>query len=271
MEINFGNLLACFILYSFCGWLLESVYKTVLQKKLVNSGFLNGPFCPIYGIGALIMILVLGEFKNNIILLFFMSFIILSIWEYIVGFLLEKIFKTKYWDYSNVKFNIHGRVCLKNSIYWAILGVLFIDIINPLINKELNLIDEKIIIYSSLVISILIVIDCIISVISIIQIDNALKYIEELNEQIKDKLEEVKIITKTIDKSKGSIQSIIDGLNKKREKFIRKLYRRIYRLKKAFPTMKSDKITEILNHKLDIKNRVKRNKEIIKNTKKDLK
>ena len=231
MEINFLNLVACFIIYSFAGWLLESVYKTILQRKLVNSGFLNGPFCPIYGIGALIMILVLGEFKNNIILLFVMAFIILSIWEYIVGFLLEKIFKTKYWDYSKLKFNINGRVCLKNSIYWGMLGVIFIDLINPFINKELALIDNKIIFYTCLIIGICMIIDCIISIISIVQIDNALKYIEELNEQIRDKIEEVKIITKTIDKSKGSIQSIINELNKKREKFIKKLYKRIYRLK----------------------------------------
>lgn len=271
MEINFLNLVACFIIYSFAGWLLESVYKTILQRKLVNSGFLNGPFCPIYGIGALIMILVLGEFKNNIILLFIMAFIILSIWEYIVGFLLEKIFKTKYWDYSRLKFNINGRVCLKNSIYWGILGVLFIDFINPFINKELSLIDNKIIFYACLIIGICMLIDCIISIISIVQIDNALKYIEELNEQIRDKLEEVKIITKTIDKSKGSIQSIIDKLNKKREKFIKKLYKRIYRLKRAFPTMKSEKITELLNNKLELKNIFKKNKKIVKNSKKDLK
>ena len=268
MEINFLNLVACFIIYSFAGWLLESIYKTILQRKLVNSGFLNGPFCPIYGIGALIMILVLGEFKNNIILLFIMAFVILSIWEYIVGFLLEKIFKTKYWDYSKMKFYIHGRICLKNSIYWGILGVLFIDCINPFVNKQLSLIDDKIIFYACLIIGICIVIDCIISVISIVQIDNALKYIEELNEQIKDKLEEVKIITKTIDKSKESIQSIIDELNKKREKFIKRLYKRIYRLKRAFPTMKSEKITELLNSKLEIKNRLKK---IVKNGKKDLK
>ncbi len=252
MEINFLNILTYFILYSFLGWVLESVLKTILQKKLVNSGFLNGPFCPIYGVGAIIMFVFLQEFKGNNIILFFIAFFILSIWEYIVGFLLEKLFKTKYWDYSNYKLNIHGRVCLVNSIFWGILGVLFINYINPFFAQILSTVDSKIILYIDIILSTGLIIDCILSVMSIIEIDSALKYIEELNVDIKAKLEEIKIITKTIDKSKESVQAIIDELNKKREKFVKKLYKRIYRLKRAFPTMKSEKITEILNQKLEI-------------------
>ena len=255
MEINFLNILTYFLLYSFLGWILESIFKSILLKKPVNSGFLNGPFCPIYGIGAIIMYLFLQGFKGNIILLFFVSFFILSIWEYIVGFLLEKIFRTKYWDYSDHKINIHGRVCLTNSIFWGILGILFINYINPFVEQKMSLIDNEIILCIDMILSLGIIIDCVISIISIVEIDSALKYIDELNHEIKSKLEEINIISKTIDKSKESMQLIIDELNKKRERFIKKLYRRIYRLKNAFPTMKSEKITEILNHKLYIKKR----------------
>ena len=81
--IQILKLLLYFIVYSFFGWVIESVFKTVLEKKWVNSGFLYGPFCPIYGFGAIIMMLVLNPFKDNIILLFFAAFFILSIWEYI--------------------------------------------------------------------------------------------------------------------------------------------------------------------------------------------
>ena len=251
MEINFLNILTYFILYSFLGWVLESVFKTILQKELVNSGFLNGPFCPIYGVGAIIMFVFLQNFRGNNIILFLIGFIILSIWEYIVGFLLEKIFKTKYWDYSQYKFNIHGRVCLLNSIFWGILGVLFINYINPFFAQVLSAVDTKIILCIDIILSIGLIVDTVLSVMSIIEIDSALKYIEELNHEIKSKLEEIKIITKTIDKSKESVQAIIDELNKKREKFVKKLYKRIYRLKRAFPTMKSEKITEILNQKFE--------------------
>ena len=131
--------LAYIIVYSFLGWVLESVYKTILGKQLVNSGFLRGPVCPIYGLAAAIMLLTLKSLENNVILLFIVSFFCLSIWEYIVGLFLEKLFKTKYWDYSNLKFNIHGRVCLKNSMYWGVLGVAFIKIIHPDILPDYNL------------------------------------------------------------------------------------------------------------------------------------
>ena len=107
------HIITYLIIYSFLGWVLESVSKTISQRKWVNSGFLKGPLCPIYGFGAIIMVLCLSFLKENIVILFIAAFIVLSVWEYIVGFFLEKVFKTKYWDYSNIKFNIHGRVCLK--------------------------------------------------------------------------------------------------------------------------------------------------------------
>jgi len=104
-----------------------------MQRKVVNSGFLIGPFCPIYGYGAIIMYYCLIGLKNDIFLLFISSFVILSFWEYIVGWMLEIVFKTKYWDYSKKFANINGRVCLLNSCFWGILGVLFINVIHPLI------------------------------------------------------------------------------------------------------------------------------------------
>ena len=115
MDLNFTNIIAYFIIYSFLGWVLESVYKTLYQKKLVNSGFLYGPFCPIYGFGAIIMYLFLDEVANKPIITFCLGFVILSIWEYVVATILEKIFNTKYWDYSNNMFNLNEEVC---SIYY---------------------------------------------------------------------------------------------------------------------------------------------------------
>jgi len=100
------DLLTYFMIYSFLGWIIESVYKSILQKRFVNSGFLHGFLCPIYGFGALIMLLFLNQLKSNLFIVFLAGIIILSIWEYFVGYLLEKILKTKYWDYSDNKYNI---------------------------------------------------------------------------------------------------------------------------------------------------------------------
>ena len=126
-----------FIIYSFLGWCLESVYKTIIFKKPTNSGFLYGSFCPMYGIGAVMMI-VLSKLSDNIIIIFLLSFVLFSVWEYIVAVILEKCFKTKYWDYSELKFNIKGRICLKNSFYWGLLGVILIYAIQPILERLTN-------------------------------------------------------------------------------------------------------------------------------------
>ena len=135
MENQFFSMLTYFIIYSILGWILESVFRSICEKKLINTGFLKGPFCPIYGIGAIIMITLLSGIKDAPVLLFLISFIVLTIWEYLVGVLLEKLFKTKYWDYSDHKFNYKGRICLTNSLAWGILGVLFTKYIHPFIEN----------------------------------------------------------------------------------------------------------------------------------------
>ena len=250
------KLLMYFIIYSFFGWILESTLKTYMQKKPVNSGFLYGPLCPIYGIGALIMLAFLEKFKSNIILLFIIGFIILSIWEYIVGLLLEKIFHTKYWDYSQNKFNIQGRVCLMNSIFWGILGVIFIQYIHPFISMHVSNIPQNILIITTLTITIIIIIDLIITIIKITNIQTKLETLKEITEKIKEQLEEIKKEEKNKSLNKESVQTIIEELKYKQTKIKRKLYKTTNRLKKAFPTMKSEvieKISEILNQKIEIR------------------
>ena len=233
---------AYFIIYSFVGWVLESVYKSVGQRKLVNSGFLIGPVCPIYGTGAILMILTLSSLKNNPILLFISAFFILSILEYVVGFLLEKIFKTKYWDYSNLKFNIKGRVCLKNSIYWGLLGVIFICFINPVVETHIKYIAMPILVYSEMLIGIWMAVDIVISVNEITSFETITNKINELSETIKEKIED-----------ENYMENVIKKLNRKQTKLKIKLYRRAIRMKRAFPSMKSETITTFLNQKIDLK------------------
>lgn len=258
--MNLLHLMTYLILYSFAGWLLESVSKTVEQRKLVNSGFLYGPFCPIYGFGAIIMILCLSSLKQNPILLFIVSFFVLSIWEYIVGIILEKIFKTKYWDYSHLKFNIQGRVCLKNSLYWGILGLLFIKYIHPFIESYTLLIPNSLLFYINTIILIAIIVDLIISSISISSFDTTVSKLNELGNTIKEKVEELKNV-KVKNKLKSgivekanieSIEKIIKDLKYKQNKLKIKIYKQANRLKKAFPSMKSESITQFLSQKIDL-------------------
>lgn len=246
-------LLTYFILYSFLGWVLESVSKTIAQRKLVNSGFLNGSICPIYGCGAVIMILALGFLKNNILLLFIVSFFVLSIWEYIVGVLLEKIFKTKYWDYSENKFNIKGRVCLKNSIFWGVLGVIFIEYIHPLIESKIVLMSLNILIYANIILYIALIVDTIVSSIKTAKLEKAMLKIEEIEKSIKEKIEELKEQSKNkSSKNLSDLERIIRELKISQTKLKITLYKRARRLKSAFPSMKSESITNLLNQKIDL-------------------
>lgn len=251
MYSTIFEILIYFVIYSFLGWVLESTVRTICERKLINTGFLIGPFCPIYGFGAIIMLLFLSELKNNILLLFLISMIVLTLWEYVVGVLLEKIFNTKYWDYSNHKFNYKGRICLTNSIAWGVLGVLFIEYIHPFVIKILGYIDFTYLSIASSIIALILLIDAIISTVKLKNIKSALETIEGINEQIKQKLVELK------DKEKATtnenMQKIINNLKLRRDRRLRNLYRRAYRLKKAFPAINTKEFTEILNKKIEKK------------------
>ena len=251
METNLLNLVTYFFIYSFLGWVLESIYKTILLKKTVNSGFLFGPFCPIYGVGAIIMCLFLEEVSYSPFVTFCLGFVVLSFWEYIVGALLEKVFHTKYWDYSNKKFNLQGRVCLINSIFWGILGVMFIDIIHPFIQEEITKVNQNIILYIDIILMITIIIDVAVSIKIGLSIPDKLRSVEELNERIKEKIEEIKLKGKEIEFKNESVQLVLEELKQRRNKIIRRSYRYINRLKKAFPTMKSEQISKLLNQKIE--------------------
>lgn len=233
-----------FLIYSFIGWVLESIYKTICTKKLVNSGFLYGTFCPIYGIGALIMYLFL-RICNNPITVFFTGFVILSVWEYIVAWALEKIFHQTYWDYSNYKFNINGRVCLLNSIFWGVLGIIFTYIVHPFIESQIIKINEIILITITIILVIGMLIDTITSIIKLNNITKKLEDIKNIRKEIKAKLIELKGAKNT----KESIQLIINDLKEKEIKLKEKLVKQTERIRTAFPTMKSETFKQISKYR----------------------
>lgn len=252
-SIQILRLLLYFIIYSFFGWVLESIFKSILQRKLVNSGFLYGPLCPIYGFGAIIMLLFLSTFKDNIVVLFIAGFIVLSIWEYIVGVILEKKFNTKYWDYSENFINIKGRVCLMNSVFWGVLGVLFTIYIHPFIEKYILFLNKEALIYIDIILGIAMITDCVITTIKLKALNNTIENIKDIGETIKEKLKELKNTKADAIEKIKDIETIIEDLRLKQEVLKFKIYKRVRRLKKAFPTIKSDNIALILNQKIDFK------------------
>ena len=126
------------IFYSCAGWLMETISVSIQNKKLAERGFLIGPVCPIYGCGALAIITVLGKFSFNPALLFIMTVIACGALEYFTSWMMEVIFKARWWDYSKRKFNINGRVCLMNLIAFGILGLLVTYVLNPFFEQWIN-------------------------------------------------------------------------------------------------------------------------------------
>lgn len=120
----------CFAIFSFIGWAYESVYYTLQQRRPVNSGFLNGCCCPIYGIGALLDIMLLGGIRNPV-LLFAAGMLLTCSLEYFVSWLLETLFKKRWWDYTNWPLNINGRVCVIAGAMFGIMSVFLIKFIAP--------------------------------------------------------------------------------------------------------------------------------------------
>ena len=125
------HLIWIFPLYSFLGWCLEVIYCSVFTGKFVNRGFLNGCICPIYGLGAGLMILLLTPVKPNLLALFLGALILGSLLELIGGFLLKHTFHITWWDYAGRFLNLGGYICLRNSLMWGALGVVLLQIVHP--------------------------------------------------------------------------------------------------------------------------------------------
>lgn len=120
-----------FAWYSFLGWCMESTYCSIMEKHLINRGFLHLPLCPIYGAGVLIMVNFFTPFTGNPLLFYVMATVVMSAWEYFVGWLLEVTTHMKYWDYSHRRFNLKGRICLGNCLWWGVASYFVIYWIHP--------------------------------------------------------------------------------------------------------------------------------------------
>ena len=158
------KLLAYFIIYSVIGFVIETLFG-LLTKGVIESrkSFLYGPFCGIYGLGAVIMIVGLQKFKKNNYTLFAGGFIIGSIVEYVISLIGELIFNIKWWDYSNMPFNINGRICFWYSIFWGLLAIYLMAHINPKVDKLIEKIPKNILKNTTIIITILLFLDFLIT------------------------------------------------------------------------------------------------------------
>lgn len=120
-----------FLTFSFLGWVLEVAYSAVRRGRFVNRGFVFGPVCPIYGVCAMLLRLCLSPLSDYWLLLFLAAFLLATVVELVTGFVMDKMFSTKWWDYSAHRFNICGYVCLRFSLYWGLLGAALVKFLFP--------------------------------------------------------------------------------------------------------------------------------------------
>ena len=279
MPQNFYELLWIFIIYAFIGWCTEVSYAAVNRGIFVNRGFLNGPYCPIYGCGVVIVVAVLTPLKENLFFLFVGSFLLTSILEYITGFVLEKVFHNKWWDYSDKPYNIKGYICLKFSLFWGFACTFIVLILHPIIYGIIKIVPFLIGVIILTVVLVFFAIDCGITVATIMKFNERLKRMNEIAQRIhhlsdevgeniyenvtealekKEKFEEeheeqiVKIAEKKENIRLGAEVRKIEGrmeIERLKEQYRNMLEEKINghnRLMKAFPKMTSDNHNETL-------------------------
>lgn len=193
-----------FLLYSILGWIIELVDLSIIERKLIkNRGFLIGPYCPIYGFGALLMTLFLTKYENDPVVLFFMAIIVTSILEYYTSVILEKIFKARWWDYSNMKFNINGRVLLINSLGFGFFGLILIYYFNPFLFSMFNKINSTLFAGISIILFIIFLTDVILSITIMLKIKSNTKLFKGdntyiLSSKVKDELKKFGVLKKRL-------------------------------------------------------------------------
>lgn len=131
--IDFYHIANWFFIYSFLGWLWETCYVSAKKGEIVNRGFINGPFCTIYGFGAISVYLILKPVSGNLLLLFVGGIVVATVLEYVTAALMESIFHTSWWDYSDKKFNFQGRICLGASLGWGVFSIGLFRVLHPLV------------------------------------------------------------------------------------------------------------------------------------------
>lgn len=242
MKLSLTYYFLLFIIYSCMGWLLEVACKLRDTKKIINRGFLIGPYCPIYGFGAVAITLLLYRYSYDPLVLFIMTIFTCGALEYGTSYVMEKLFKARWWDYSKRKFNLDGRICLGTIIPFGVFGLILTYITNPKIIQMLNNLNPNLLGIIAIIIAIIITIDYVISTIVIFGFrktalavgredrqDNTEQITKKVREILSDKswfykrlieafpkLETIKIrIQEITDEVKENAKEIKDNINEK--------------------------------------------------------
>lgn len=183
-----------FYIYCFAGWVFESTYVSICHRKLVNRGFLNGPMIPLYGFGAITVLFAALPFREFPLLVYLVGMIAATLLEYVVGVVMEAIFKVRYWDYSSNKFNLKGYICLSSSIAWGFLSVILIYGIHRPIESFVQRQSFFMVSTSALLITVLFVADFMVSLRTALDIRDTILQAERMKEELNRMRRRIEII-----------------------------------------------------------------------------
>ncbi len=256
MVVEIEKYIMLFFIYSFAGWLMESLGDTVKKKKFINRGFLIGPYCPIYGCGVILITILLQKYSDDIFIIFFMSIFISGILEYSTSYLMEKIFKARWWDYSERKFNINGRICLETLIPFGIAGTFILYVVNPFLLKYIEMIPSTVLHIISGILVFIYILDLIVSFKIILNL-------KEMTREFKDNTIEISDRVKRIIKKKYILyRRLVKAFPKIKESV---LYSKWDDMKKKIEESKEEIMNKIDNSKKQLKNKIDMSKSQIQN------
>lgn len=212
------TLLACeylflwFLFYSLCGWVYESILVSVQQRRPVNRGFLNGPLCPIYGTGAVLGIVVLGDVRDPAVV-FLISSVGACMLEYLTSWAMERLFHARWWDYSHFRFNLNGRICLLGALVFGIGGVVIVDVVQPQVERVTMLIPLAAIHWMCAAFLVLTAADTVVTVVGIVDFDKSLERFREAVAKYGDTLDEMREkVGDVTDRAAGAAAELAAGM-----------------------------------------------------------
>jgi uncharacterized membrane protein len=175
-----------FFIYAFLGWCTEVSYAALVTGKFVNRGFLNGPVCPVYGFGAVIVLAALTPLADNLLLLFLGSMALTSALEWLTGFALEKLFHQRWWDYSDQPFNLNGYICLRFSVAWGFACLFVVKLLHPTVLLFIRLIPQILGVVLLALMGAVMAADLAATVSAVVKLNRRLEQIDELAARIKE-------------------------------------------------------------------------------------
>lgn len=190
------NYVFMFFFFSAVGWAIECTYRSLGEKRIINSGFLYGPMCPIYGTGCLVFELILvplsQPIEKRLLPVLLLGMLLADVVEYATSYIMEKLFNARWWDYSNNFLNLHGRICLRHTCYWAIFAFVYVYIIAPMYQYALSFVPQNIRTIVVFVILAVLAVDLTLTVKAAADINKLLKKLNSFKKTFTEKAEIIK-------------------------------------------------------------------------------